>query len=116
MLRLLLLATMLSLSSFAAQPVTAPGDLFAVEAPPLVLAHHELPEQMIEDQQQQSTRFDAMEIYPEGDVCFKIRTYVFSIGPAPKLLRETTCGPKRGEVKSIGGAKPKLVPIDTGDK
>jgi hypothetical protein len=63
-----------------------------------------------------SPSFDAMEIRPNVDVCFKIRAYVFSTGPVPKLLQETTCGPKRGEVKSIGGAKPKLVPVDAGEK
>jgi hypothetical protein len=117
MFSLLLLSTMLAASSAATQPATAPGDLLAVEPPPLVMVRHGLPEQMIEEQQrQQPTRFDAMEIYPEGDICFKIRAYVFSTGPVPKLLRETTCGPKRGEVKSIGGAKPKLVPIDAREK
>lgn len=114
MFSLLVLSTMLAASSAAAQSATVPGDLHAVEPPPLVLAHHGLPEQMIEEQQ--ATRFDAMEIQPEGDICFKIRAYVFSAGPVPKLLRETTCGPKRGEVKSIGGAKPKLVPIDAREK
>jgi hypothetical protein len=116
MFSLLLLSTILAASSAAAQPAMAPGDLFAVEPPPLVLARHGLPEQMIEEQQQKPTRFDAIEIYPEGDICFKIRAYVFSAGPVPKLLRETTCGPKRGEVKSIGGAKPKLVPIDARER
>jgi hypothetical protein len=115
MFSLLLLSTILAAPSAAAQPATAPGDLFAVEPSPLVLARHGLPDQMIEEQQN-PTRFDAMEIYPEGDICFKIRAYVFSTGPVPKLLRETTCGPKRGEVKSIGGAKPKLVPIDAREK
>ncbi len=63
-----------------------------------------------------SLSFDAMEIGPHSDVCFKIRAYIFSAGPVPKLLRETTCGPKRGEVKSIGGTKPKLVPVDAQEK
>ncbi len=63
-----------------------------------------------------SLSFDAMEIQPDTAVCFKIRAYIFSTGQVPKLLRETTCGPKRGEVKSIGGAKPKLVPVDAGEK
>ena len=113
MFSLLLLSTMLAATASASQPATAPGDLFAVEPPPLVLSHHGLPDQMIEEQQQRAKpQFDAMQINPEGDICFKIRAYVFSAGPAPKLLRETTCGPKRGEVKSIGGAKPKLVPAD----
>lgn len=116
MYSLLLLSTMLAATSGAAQSASTPGDIFAVEPPALVLAHHEAPEQTIGEHQQQPTRFDAMEIYPEGDICFKIRAYVFSAGPVPKLLRETTCGPKRGEVKSIGGAKPKLVPIDDQDK
>jgi hypothetical protein len=115
MFSLLLLSTMLAAPSAAVQPATAPGDLIAVEPPALVAVRHGFPDQMIEEQQQ-PTRFDAMEIYPQGDVCFKIRAYVFSTGPVPKLLRETTCGPKRGEVKSIGGAKPKLVPIDAQEK
>ena len=116
MFSLLLLSTMLAAPFAATQPATATGDLLAVEPTPLVMMRHGLPDQMIEEQQQQPTRFDAMEIYPEGDICFKIRAYVFSTGPVPKLLRETTCGPKHGELKSIGGAKPKLVPVDAPEK
>jgi hypothetical protein len=116
MFSLLLLSTMLAATSGAAQSASTPGDIFADEPPALALAHHELPDQMTEEQQQQPTRFDAMEIYPEGDICFKIRAYVFSTGQVPKLLRETTCGPKRGKVKSIGGAKPKLVPFEDREK
>src|SRR5271169_2222494 len=67
MFSLLLLSTMLAAPSAATQPATAPGDLLAVEPTPLVMMRHELPEQMIEEQQQQPTPFDAMEIYPEGD-------------------------------------------------
>jgi len=63
-----------------------------------------------------SPPFDAIEIHPDTDVCFKIRAYIFSTGPVPKLLRETTCGPKRGGVKRIEGDKPKLVPVDAGEK
>ena len=66
---------------------------------------------LVEDQGASS--FDAMEIHPEGDICFKIRAYIFSSGPVPKLMRETTCGPKRGVLKSIDSAKPKLLPLDT---
>jgi len=63
-----------------------------------------------------SPSFETMEIRPDSDVCFKIRAYIFSTGPVPKLLRETTCGPKRGELKSVEGAKPRLVPVDAGEQ
>jgi hypothetical protein len=118
MFSLLLLSTILAAPSAAVQPTTHVGNLFAVEPPPITLAHHGLPEQMLEEQQQRQrpTRFDAMEIHPESDICFKIRAYVFSTGQVPKFLRETTCGPKRGEVKSIDGAKPKLVPFEDQEK
>ena len=115
MFSLLLLSTILATPSAAVQPAAAPNDVFAIEPPAVVLAHRESPEQRIEERQQ-SARFDAVEIHPEDDICFKIRAYVFSAGPVPKLLRETTCGPKRGEVKSIGGAKPKLEPVDAREK
>ena len=50
------------------------------------------------------------------DVCYKIRAYIFSSSPTPRLLRETTCGPKRPTARNVEGAKPKLVPIDVEEK
>jgi hypothetical protein len=64
----------------------------------------------------QSESFDAMAIHPDADICYKIRAYIFSTGPMPKFLRETTCGPKHGELTRLEGEKPKLVPIDAGEK
>ena len=114
MVSLLVLSLVLSAPTAAAQTAVVRDDSLVVEPPPLVLIHAGIPQQMIEEQQAQS--FDAMEIHPESDICYKIRAYVFSTGAVPKLLRETTCGPKRATAKSVEGAKPKLVPVDAGEK
>lgn len=55
--------------------------------------------------------FDSIVIQPDSEVCYKIRAYIFSKGSNPKLLRETTCGPKRPSTKKIGG-KPEFMPLD----
>ena len=113
MVSLLVLSLVLSAPSSAAQAAVAPEDLLAPESAPQLLVR---PGVLLTDEGPQATSFDAMEIQPDGDTCFKIRAYVFSAGPVPKLLRETTCGPKRGALKSIDGAKPKLMLLDaTGD-
>ena len=57
-----------------------------------------------------SPSFDAMEIHPDMDICYKIRAYIFSTDRVPKLLRETTCGPKGT------AAQPKLIPLGGGEK
>ena len=110
MISLLLLSVLLSTPSAAAQAAVVAGDSLAVEPPSLGLMHHGWPQEMLEEQQHST--FDPMEIRPEIDICYKIRAYIFSTGPVPKLLRETTCGPKRPTAKSVGGTKPKLVPAE----
>jgi hypothetical protein len=60
---------------------------------------------------QQAESFDPIAIQPDSEICYKIRTYIFSAGSNPKLLRETTCGPKRPSSKKIDG-KPEFVPLD----
>ena len=113
MFSLLLLSLVLSAPSAAAQTAVVPEDSLATESMPQTLVQAETP-LMIEDQQVSS--FDAMEIHPDADICFKIRAYIFSTGPVPKLLRETTCGPKRPTAKNVEGAKPRLVPMDAGEQ
>jgi len=113
MFSLLVLSLVLSAPSSAAQAAVASGDSLAPESALQLLVRPGVP---LTDGGPQATSFDAMEIQPDGDTCFKIRAYVFSTGRVPKLLRETTCGPKRGALKSIDGAKPKLMLLDaTGD-
>ncbi len=114
MISLLLLSVLLSTPSAAAQAAVVAGDPLAVESPSLNLMHHGMPQQMLEEQQVKS--FDAIEVHPDNDICYKIRAYIFSTGPEPRLLRETTCGPKRPMAKSVEGAKPKLVPVDAGEQ
>lgn len=114
MVSLLLLAMALSAPLSTAQTAVVPDEPLVVERAPLVFMHHGVPQQMIEEQQTQS--FDAMEIRPDTDICYKIRAYVFSKGPVPELLRETTCGPKRAAAKSVEGVRPRLVPRDDGEK
>jgi hypothetical protein len=60
---------------------------------------------------QQAESFDPIFIQPDSEICYKIRAYIFSTGSNPKLLRETTCGPKRPSSKKIDG-KPEFVPLD----
>ena len=114
MVSLLVLSVVLSAPFALAQAAAVPDTALPVEPAPLVLMHHGLPQQMLEEQQQRKS-FDAIEVYPDADICYKIRAYIFSAGPDPELLRETTCGPKRPTAKSVGGARPKLVPIDAQD-
>jgi len=113
MFRLLVLSLVLSAPSAAAPAAVVPGDAVTDPYPPLVLVRPGVPRIVDEPQ---SEAFDPMEIHPESDICYKIRAYVFSTGPVPKLLRETTCGPKRATSKRVEGAKPKLVPIDADEK
>ncbi|HEY4901318.1 MAG TPA: hypothetical protein VIH91_10925 [Terriglobales bacterium] len=109
MISLLLLSLVLSAPSAAAQTAAAANNPLADEPRQLVVIR---PEMSLIVEGPQAESFDAMEIHPVGDTCFKIRAYIFSTGPLPKLQRETTCGPKRGELKSVEGAKPKLLPLD----
>ena len=47
-------------------------------------------------------------------ICYKMRTYVFerNDGDAPKLVRETTCGPARPHVNRSKAPKVRLVPAN----
>lgn len=112
MVSLLLLSIALSTPTAAAQLAVLPGDPFVVESPPLVLVQPELPLIVGEAQ---SESFDAMEIHPDTDICYKIRAYIFSKGSNPRLLRETTCGPSRAATKRTDGEKLPLVPLDVKD-
>ena len=114
MIRLLMFSLVLS-APIVAQAATVPDAPLAVEPPSLALMHHGMPQQMFEEQQA-SRQFDAIQIHPESDICFKIRAYIFSQGSHPKLLRETTCGPKAPAAKQIDGFQPLLVPLDIRDK
>ncbi len=112
MIRLLMFSLVLSAPLVAAQTTTIPADPLAVQLPPLTLKQHGIPVQMAEEQQARSKPFDAMEIRPESDICYKIRAYIFSQGSHPKLLRETTCGPKAPEARQTDGFKLQLVPLE----
>jgi hypothetical protein len=114
MIRLLMFSLVLTATTVA-QAATVPDAPLAVEPPSLALMHHGMPQQLGEEEQA-SRQFDAMEIRPESDICFKIRAYIFSQGSHPKLLRETTCGPKAPAAKQIDGFKPRLVPLDVKDE
>jgi hypothetical protein len=109
----LLLSLVLSAPAATAQARVAPNSPIVAESAPQIFV---VPESQPIVEDEGASSFDAMEIHPDGDICFKIRAYVFSTGPVPKLQRETTCGPKRGVLKSIDRAKPKLEPIDAGEK
>ena len=108
MFSLLLLSMVLSAPSAATQTAVVPGDPPVAES---TVVNAEDSRIVVEPQ---SMPFDAIEVHPGDDICYKIRAYIYSTGPAPKLLRETTCGPKRPAARNVEGAKPKLVPIDAG--
>jgi hypothetical protein len=112
MIRLLMFSLVLSAPLVAAQTPTVPDDLHSVQLPPLTLMQHGMPAQMTEEQQARSNSFDAMDIQPESGICYKIRAYIFSQGSQPKLLRETTCGPKAPEARQTDGFKLQLVPLE----
>jgi hypothetical protein len=113
MFSLLLLSAVLSASPAAAQVAVVSGDPLVAESTLQILTSSETP---LMAQEPQGRSFDAMEIHPDSDICFKIRAYIFSTGPVPKLLRETTCGPKRPTAKSVEGTQPKFVPIDASEQ
>ncbi len=54
--------------------------------------------------------FHPMGISPASDICYRIRAYIFSKGAHPKLLRETTCGPKAPTARQTDGFKPQFAP------
>ena len=113
MLSLLLLSLVLSAPLATAQTTVVASNPVVAESAPQVLVTPEMP---LNVEEPQSESFDAMAIHPDTDICYKIRAYIFSTGPVPKLLRETTCGPTRKEIKRLQGEKPKLVPVGVGDR
>jgi hypothetical protein len=60
-----------------------------------------------------SPRDDAAAL-PPGDVCYKIRAYIFKRDDdhAPEMVRSTTCGPRIPHQKNIDGPNAKLVPAN----
>lgn len=112
MFSLLILSLVLSAPSAAIQPATLPGDPL-VSSPPSALSQ---PDSSVTIQVEQGRPFDAMEIHPDSDICYKIRAFIFSQGRHPRLLREVTCGPKLPTAKSTGGEKPGLMPLDAKEK
>jgi hypothetical protein len=111
MVSLLLLSLVLSTPATAAQ-AGVPSNPLAVQPPS---TDDFRPEMRLLVEEPQAESFDAMAIHPDSDICYKIRTYIFSTGPNPKLLRETTCGPTLSELKKLEGEKPKLVPLNVED-
>ncbi|MGB9253751.1 MAG: hypothetical protein WCC25_02845 [Candidatus Korobacteraceae bacterium] len=60
-----------------------------------------------------SPRDDAA-VLPYGDICYKIRAYIFKRDDdhAPEMVRSTTCGPRIPHQKNVTGPKAKLVPAN----
>ena len=113
MISLLLLSLALSAPSAAVQASTVTNDPLAASSQPFLLAQPDTPANI---ERENAAQFDAMGIHPDSDVCYKIRAFIFSQGAHPKLLRETTCGPKAPTARRLDGAKPELVPVDLKDK
>ena len=113
MFSLLVLSLALSVPAAAGDSAAPVSDSLQDPAPPLVLLQQESP-RIIEQEPVRS--FDAMEIHPESDICYKIRAFIFSQGTHPKFLRETTCGPKAPTARQTDGVKPGLVPLNVKDK
>lgn len=53
-------------------------------------------------------------VLPPGDICYKIRAYIFKRDDdhAPEMVRSTTCGPRIPHQKNVTGPKAKLVPAN----
>lgn len=113
MLSLLVLSLALSAPSSAVQSSSVTNDPPVASSQPFVQVQPDMPVKM---EQETAGQFDAMEIRPDSDICYKIRAFIFSQGAHPRFLRETTCGPKAPTAKSIEGAQPKLLPLDATDK
>ena len=112
MISLLVLSLALSAPSAAVQASTGTSDPLAASSQPFGLGQSDAPLTL---EQETAGQFDTMEIHPGSDICYKIRAFIFSQGAHPRLLRETTCGPKAPAAKSIEGAKPKLLPLNATD-
>jgi hypothetical protein len=110
MFSLLLLSLVLSAPAAAAQTGLVSSDPLVASPAPLVRMQPDSP-MAVEGEQVRS--FDALEIHPELDICYKIRAFIFSKGQNPRFLRETTCGPKAPTAKNVEGAKPRLIPLDS---
>lgn len=110
MFSLLVLSLALSTAS-TATPAVVPDDPLVTPLPAVVIVPGEISPIKVDLPE---SKFDAMEVRPDSDICYKIRAYVFTKGPDPKFVRETTCGPKRPVAKDAEGAtKPKLMPLNT---
>ena len=112
MFSLLVLSLVLAAPTAAAEPALATSDPLGAFSQSLGLLQLKI-DAAAGDQQARLSH--DLQVRPDSDICYKIRAYIFSQGSRPKLLRETTCGPKAPAVKSIEGATPKLVPLDTKD-
>ena len=113
MLSLLALSLALSASVAATQTAAVANDPVGAQPSASVQVQQDLPRLVIEEPAQP---FDPIVIQPDSDICYKIRAYIFSKGPNPKLLRETTCGPTRPTARQLEGIHPKFVPVDAKDK
>ncbi len=60
-----------------------------------------------------SPRDDAA-VLPYGDICYKIRAYIFKRDGdhAPEIVRSTTCGPRIPHQKNVDGPPAKLIPAN----
>jgi hypothetical protein len=104
-----LLALSLALSSPAAaiQPAGVAGHAAITPSAPTGNVRQDGPRVVLE---QPSPSWDPIAIQPDSDICYKIRAYVFSNGPNPRLLSETTCGPIAPRAKKID--KSGFMPLD----
>jgi hypothetical protein len=108
MFSLLMLSLALAAPAAAAQLAPATSDQLGAFSQSLALLQPKIDAATVDQQPRLS---DNLQVRPDSDICYKIRAFVFSQGSHPKLLRETTCGPKAPTAKSIEGAKPRLVPL-----
>jgi hypothetical protein len=53
-------------------------------------------------------------VLPHGDICYKIRAYIFKRDDdhTPEMVRSTTCGPRVPHTKNVTGPPAKLVPAN----
>jgi hypothetical protein len=99
MLSLLALSLVLSSAATAVEPTPGSG------AESFSKQQFVLPKTGSAVDQESAKPLDDIEVQRSGDICYKIRAFIFSQGRNPKFLRETTCGPTLPKAKQTDGFK-----------
>ena len=107
MFSLLALSLALSTAGSTSHDSAAALNSRALASSALLQMQSGLPDALADER---APQIDSMAIHPDPSICYKIRAYIFSKGRNPKLLRETTCGPKPANSRQTDGFQ--LVPMN----